>query len=405
MAKKISKNIRVPYALSFHGKDELRAVSRVISEHRTSIGRETKQFEKEISSLFGKKYGVALNSGSSANLLAFELLNLPPGSEVITPVLTFSTTVAPILQRGLRPVFVDIDPKTFLIDIGQIKNKISKKTKVLMIPSLLGNVPNMAKLRAIANEHKLFLVEDSCDTLGARFNGVPSGKYSDISTTSFYGSHIINAAGGGGMILVNRADWYRRLLVLRGWGRSSGLFAESEDLSERFKMKLAGAPYDGKFFFTEVGYNFLPLEIGSAFGLAQLKKFPDFVERRRDNFKEIAEFFSKWPQFFSLPRETPGAETTWLAFPISIKEGSPFSRLEIVKYLEKANIQTRPVFTGNIMYQPAFRHLSHKNFEKQYPGADYVMHHSFLIGCHQGLTSLQLGHMKNTFSEFMGKYL
>ena len=404
MTKRNKLTIRVPYGLSAHDDKEAKAVLKVINEHRTGMGAETKAFEKKIAVLFGKKYGVAVNSGSSANLLAFEIMDLPKGSEVITPILTFSTTLAPILQKGLKPVFVDIKPRTFLIDIEKIEKKIKKNTKALMIPSLLGNIPDLARLRKIANKHKLFLVEDSCDTLGGTLNNKPTGIYSDISTTSFYGSHVINAAGNGGMILVNRSDWYERLLVLRGWGRSSGLFAESEDIKKRFSVSLAGIPYDGKFFFTEIGYNFMPMEIGSAFGLVQLEKLASFAKKRRDNFAELSKFFERWNNFFELPRQTEKTETSWLAFPITLRKNTPFSRLDIVKFLEEQNIQTRPVFTGNVLHQPAFKHLAHKNFEKMYPETDRVMYRSFLIGCHQSLTLPQIKHLKNSFDYFLKKY-
>lgn len=394
--------MRIPYALSVHGREEEKAAARVIREHRTILGAETRNFEKKIAALFGKKYGVMVNSGSSANLLALELLNLPRGSEVITPALTFGTTAAPILQKGLVPVFVDAVRDTFLIDIEQIEGKITRKTRALMIPSLLGNVPDLAKLRKLANKHHLFLIEDSCDTLGAKFEGKPTGVFSDVSTTSFYGSHVINAAAGGGMILVNRRDWYKRLLVLRGWGRSSWVFEESsEDLAKRFETKLAGVPYDANFFFTEVGYNFLPLEISSAFGLAQLKKLPSFAKRRRDNFQNLLKFFRKWNKFFEPPRQTPLTRTSWLAFPLTIRPKAPFSRLEIVKFLEKRNIQTRPVFTGNVLRQPAFKHLAVKNLERKYPAAERIMKNSFLVGCHQGLGARHLAYLKNAFNEFL----
>ncbi|MEK7085322.1 MAG: aminotransferase class I/II-fold pyridoxal phosphate-dependent enzyme, partial [Patescibacteria group bacterium] len=271
---KQKKYIRVPYGLSVHGEEEINAVVKVLRGN-TALGKRTREFEKKIADLFGKKYGVMVNSGSSANLLAFDLLNLPKGAEVITPMLTFATTVSPIIMRGLTPVFVDVEEGTYVANVAQVERAITKRTRALMIPSLIGNVPNLKQLAAIAKKHNLFLVEDSCDTLGASFQGKPTGTYSHISTTSFYGSHIINGAGGGGMILVNNPEWAERLVVLRGWGRSSSLFGEkteSEDLGKRFRTRLAGIPYDAKFIFSEMGYNFLPLEISSAFALEQLKK-------------------------------------------------------------------------------------------------------------------------------------
>lgn len=397
-------SIRVPYALSVHDRRETAAVARVIDEHRTSLGKETLAFEENIAKLFGKKYGIMVNSGSSANLLALELLNLPVGSEVITPILTFNTTVAPLIQKGLVPIFIDVNPDTYLIDIDHIERRITKKTKALFIPSLMGNVPDMMRLRTIADKYKLFFVEDSCDTLGARFAGKPTGVFSDISTTSFYGSHIINAGSGGGMICVNNKTWRDRLQVLRGWGRTSALFADSEDIAKRFTSDLDGIPYDGKFIFTEVGYNFLPLEMSAAFGRVQLRKLPIFTKRRQKNFQALRIFFTAWGNYFSVPVQTPKSFTNWLAFPLTIKKNAPFSRLDLVTFLENNNIQTRPLFTGNILRQPAYASMRVGGNPQSYPIADLIMEQSFVIGCHQGLSGVHLSHIQKTFTAFLSRY-
>ncbi len=329
MTLKTNKSMRVPYGLSVHGREEIDAVVQVLKGN-TALGDRAKEFEEKVAKMFGKKYGVMVNSGSSANLLAFEILNLPKGSEVITPLLTFATTVAPIVQKGLVPVFVDIDPQTYIADLGQVEKAISKKTKALMIPSLMGNIPNLKRLKAIASKHKLWLIEDSCDTLGGSYAGRPSGAYSDISTTSFYGSHVINGAGGGGMICVNNPEWVDRLVVLRGWGRQSSLFGEkanSELLANRFMGKLDGIPYDNKFIFSEIGYNFLPLEISAAFALVQLRKFPKFLALRQKYFAAMYKFAEKYQKYFLLPKQTPQTKTAWLAFPLIIKKNAPYTRL------------------------------------------------------------------------------
>lgn len=398
--------MRIPYALAVYGREEIKAVNNVLSDHRRfSSWVKTKEFEAAIAKLFGKKYGVMVNSGSSANLLAFELLNLPKGSEVITPVLTFATTVAPIIQKGLVPVFADIRIGTYLIDEDKIERLITKKTKALMIPSLIGNIPNLKRLRKIANRHKLYLIEDSCDTLGAKFDRRPTGRYSDISTTSFYGSHIITAAGGGGMICVNKPEWRKRALVLRGWGRSSALFSESEDLKKRFSVKIDGKPYDGKFIFSEVGYNFQPIEMQAAFGLAQLKRLKKFSAIRKRNFTALVRFFQKYDRYFILPETIKGADTNWLAFPLTIKPGAPFSRFELIKYLENNEVQTRPIFTGNILRQPSLSFLVKKNSPGNFRSADIVMRNSFLIGCHHGLTPVHLLRLRGIFNSFLNRYL
>lgn len=404
--EKSSKNIRVPYGLSVHGKEEINAVAKVLMGN-TALGERTKEFEAKVAKLFGKNYGVMVNSGSSANLLAFELLNLPRGSEIITPLLTFSTTVAPIIQKGLIPVFVDVDLDTYLVNINQLEKAISKKTRALMVPSLLGNIPNLKRLSGIAERNGLWLIEDSCDTLGGRFKGKPTGTHTHITTTSFYGSHIINGAGGGGMVCVNDPVWADRLVVLRGWGRQSSLFGEKQDseiLSNRFKSKIGGVPYDNKFIFSEIGYNFLPLEISSAFALEQLKKLNKFAAIRKANFARLFKFFKKHEKYFILPKLTQGVDTVWLAFPVIVKETAPFSRFELVNFLESVNIQTRPIFTGNILKQPGFKNIPHRLAVKNYPNTEKIMKSGMVLGCHQGLNARQMNYMEEKIKEFVLQY-
>lgn len=403
---KNTKKIRVPYGFSVHGKEEIAAVVKVLKDN-TALGEKTKEFEEKIAKLFDKKYGVMVNSGSSANLLAFEILDLPKGSEVITPILTFSTTVAPIIQKGLIPVFVDVEPNTFLIDIDQLEKAITKKTRALMIPSLMGNIPNLERLAKIAKKYNLYFIEDSCDTLGGKFKGNPTGKYSHITTTSFYGSHIINGAGGGGMICVNDPKWVDRLVVLRGWGRQSSLFGEkanSELIKNRFQYKISGIPYDNKFIFSEVGYNLLPLELSSAFALVQLNRFPKFKKARQDNFNNLYNFFGKYSKYFTLADQTKDTDTVWLAFPLIIKSDAPFDRLELITFLEENNIQTRPVFTGNILKQPGYKKIPHKLAQKSYPNTENIMKNAFVIASHHGLNAIQIKYLKEKFTEFLSKY-
>lgn len=397
------KNLRVPYALSVYGNEEIEAVSEIFREHKSHLVEKTNEFERRIAALFNKKYGIMVNSGSSANLLAVELMRLKPGSKVITPVLTFSTTLSPLLQKGLEPVFVDVDINTYLAKTELIEKNLNEDVTALMIPSLLGNIPDMEKLSFLAKKHDIFLVEDSCDTLGAKFNGVPTGTFSDFSTTSFYGSHIITAAGGGGMLCVNDSAFDRRARILRGWGRSSAV-DETEDIRKRFGVKIEGIQYDSKFIFEEIGYNFLALEISAAFGLEQLKKLPIFIKKRKENFSELRKFFSDYTEFFNLPEQLPKADSAWLAFPLSLKEGAPFERLDLVKYLEENNIQTRPIFTGNVLRQPAFSRLKASNLEDEFPNADHIMRNGLLLGCNHGLEKKHIEKMKTVISKFLDRF-
>ena len=394
--------LRVPYGMAVHDIEEENAVLEVIKNKKTIMGDKVKQFEKEVSTLFGKKLGIMVNSGSSANLLAFEVLDIPENSEVITPILTFATTLSPIIKKGLTPVFVDVEPETYIVNIDQIEQSITSKTKALMIPSLLGNVPNMKRLKKIADDNNLIFIEDSADTLGATFDDIPTGKFSDISTTSFYGSHIITAAGEGGMICCNDEKIDEKCRILRGWGRSSAI-NESEKIEDRFSIKLDDIPYDSKFIFAEIGYNFLPTEISAAFGLVQLKKLNKFAQIRQKNFEILNSFFMN-EKFFKLPKQLPQVKTSWLAFPLTINSDAPFSRIEIVKYLESHGIQTRPVFTGNVLRQPAFKEISYKNMGGEFDVANNIMKNSFLIGCNHGLNDEHLEKIKVTFKSFLDKF-
>ena len=393
---------RVPYGLAVHDHEEENAVLEIIRNHKTIMGEKVKQFENEIAVLFGKKFGVMVNSGSSANLLTYEILKMPENSEVITPILTFSTTLSPIIKNRLLPVFVDVEPETYIVNIDQIEEAITKKTKALMIPSLLGNVPDLARLRKLADDNNLIFIEDSADTLGATFDGKPTGVFSDFSTTSFYGSHIITAAGEGGMVCCNNKKWEEKGRIIRGWGRTSAL-NESEKLEERFSIELDKIPYDSKFIFEEIGYNFLPTEISAAFGLVQLKKLKKFSEIRQKNFDNLYSFFSN-SKFFKVPKQLPQVKTSWLAFPLTITFNAPFSRMELVKYLETNNIQTRPIFTGNVLRQPAFKKINYKNIGKEFSVANNIMENSFLIGCNHGLNEKHMEKIKQSFTSFLDRF-
>ena len=259
--------MRVNYGQTVHGEEEIAAVIAVLRSS-TQMGRHVREMQQRVAALFAKRHGIMVNSGSSANFLAVALLDLPPGSEVITPALTFATTVAPILQHGLVPVFVDAAEGTYNIDADRIEAMIGPDTRALMVPSLIGNLPDWSRLRRIADAHGLKVIEDSADTLGATIGGTSTGRWSDISTTSFYGSHVINCAGNGGMLCVSDDALARRTLLLRSWGRTSSLFVESEAIENRFNVDLDGIPYDAKFLFEELGYNMEPSEMGAAFGLS-----------------------------------------------------------------------------------------------------------------------------------------
>lgn len=395
--------IRVPYGMTVHGEEEIKAVEHVLRTS-TQMGRHVRDFEKKVSSLFHKKYGVMVNSGSSALLLSLEILELPEKSQVITPVLTFSTTVAAILKNNLIPAFVDVEPNTFCIDVEKIEEMITSQTKAMCVPNLLGNIARWPEIRKIADQYDLKLVEDSADTLGGLIAGKPSGFFSDISITSFYGSHIINCAGNGGLLALNNKEMYRKSLLLRSWGRSSSLFIDSENIEQRFNAKLNDMDYDSKFIFEMVGYNFEPSEMGAAFGLVQLKNLNNNIDERIKNFKFLYNFFSTYTDYFDLPSQTPHTKTGWLAFPIVIKETAPFSRKDLQIFLENRNIQTRVIFTGNINVQPGFSNIPKKLNNSGYPFADNVMRGGMLLACHHGLNQEMKAHMIDSLTTFLKRF-
>jgi len=401
--KRKSSSLRVPYASAVFGVEERKAVEQVLKTPQIVAGRQAALFEKKISELFGKKHGVLVNSGSSANLLVFEMLAFPKGSEVITPALTFSTTVAPLVKCGLIPVFADVEQGSYVINVDQVEKLISSKTRALMIPSLFGNIPDYPRLQKLAKKHKLILIEDSCDTLGPTIQGKPTGKFTDISTTSFYASHIITAAGEGGMVCVNDTESYDAVRILAGWGRQSAL-NESEDIAVRYQSKINGMSYDAKFIFSAVGYNVRTTDISAAFGLAQLKKLKKFASIRRKNFATLLNFFNSYDRYFITPLQAKNVKTNWLAFPLTIRRDAPFSRLALVTYLEKNNIQTRPIFTGNILRQPGFKGIVRRELKGGYPVADTIMQRGFVIGCHHGLTDRHIRKIKQTISSFLQQY-
>lgn len=396
--------IHVPYGKTVHGEEEIAAVVSVL-RRSTQMGEAVHEMEKKISELFSKKFGIMLNSGSSANYLAIELLKLPEFSEVITPALTFSTTVAPLIKNRLIPVFIDVDLDTFNIDVNQIEGMISPKTKAVMIPNLLGNLPDWKKIRAIADQYHLIVIEDSCDTLGATFSGNSSGFYSDISTTSFYGSHIINCAGNGGMLCVNDPEFAKKAMLLRSWGRSSSLYIESESIPARFQKKIEQMDYDAKFIFEEIGYNLEPSELGAAFGLVQLAKLDNNIKKRKEIFALHLNFFSAYSDWFIFPKQLPDVKTAWLAFPLIVKDNAPFSRKDLQIFLENRHIQTRSIFTGNILRQPGFKRILRRESERGYPHADQIMRGGILIGSHHGMTDDMIQHIYQSFKEFEKSYV
>ena len=394
--------MRVFYAQAVYGEEEIEAVTKVLRENSLALmdGGKVKEFEQRVAEIFGKTHGLMVNSGSSANTLAVASFDLDSGDEVITPALTFATTVAPLVQQGLVPAFVDVEPDTYCIDVDKIEAMITPKTRLMMIPNLIGNLPDWSALKNLADKHGIKTIEDSADTIGSTFKGVPTGSLSDVSTTSFYASHIMTGAGFGGMVTFNDEELYKRAKLLRGWGRSSSLSDESENVEDRFDVMVDGIDYDAKFVFGDIGFNFLPSEISAAFGMVQMDRLPEFTKRREHNFRVLTDFFKDYENWFTLPRQQVDTRTPWLAVPLIVRVDAPFTRRQLQIHFEKNGVQTRTVFTGNILRQPGFANISHKADPSGYPNADKVMAGGILLGCHQGMDDTQSGYIRDVFRTF-----
>ncbi len=381
---------RIPYAGSVHGEKEIDAVVAVLrgGAQALRIGRNVRAFEEQVAARFGKRRGVMCNSGSSALYQAVELLEHPPGDEIITSAVTFSTDVAPMVRAGLVPAFVDVEPDTFNIDVDGIEPMISPRTRAILVPNLIGNAPDWDRIRAIADRHGLQVVEDSCDALGATLRGTPTGTRSDISVTSFALSHIITAAGTGGMVCVDDDRLADRCLLLRRWGRRSEvqLFGSTRGTERRFFSRIDdGLEYDNLFIFDEVGWNFEPSELSAAFGLVQLSKLPANLARRQRNFARLCERFGSRPDVFVLPRTLEELETGWHMFPLMIRPESGVRRGELQRHMESLGVDTRMVWTGNVLRQPAFAGIAHRAAPDGYPNADRVMEQGLVLPSNHAL--------------------
>ncbi len=396
---------RIPYAGSVHDEREVAAVCEVLAggPQALRIGKNVREFERRIADLFGKRRGIMCNSGSSALYLAVELLDLDPGDEVVTSAVTFSTDLAPLVRAGLTPAFVDVEPDTYNVDVAGIAEMIGPRTKAILVPNLIGNAPDWDAIRQLADEHGLAVVEDSCDALGTTLRGTPTGTRSDISVTSFALSHIITAAGTGGMLCLDDPDLVDRCLSLRRWGRRSEvqLFGSAKGAGNRFFSSLDdGLEYDNLFIFDEAGWNFEPSELSAAFGLVQLDKLKLNLETRKRNFTRLHEYFSRRSDVFALPRTTPGLETAWHMFPVRIRPDSGILRSEFQQHMERHGIDTRMVWTGNATRQPAFAKVNYRVPSGGLPRADEVMEQGLVLPSNHGLDDDDVDYIWETAEGF-----
>ncbi len=378
---------KVWYAPNKHeayGEEEIKAVEQCLRDGwLAGFGPRTVEFEEKIAKEFGKKYGVFVNSGSSACLLSLAALDLPKGTKVLTPALTFSTTLAPIIQLGYVPVFIDSNLTSYVPDIDDIIEAITDDIKVIMIPNLIGNKPDWKKLKDELfriNRSDIYLIEDSADT-------VTYTKESDVSTTSFYASHVITAGGMGGMVMFNDEKHVKRALMYRDWGRIGD---NSENMDERFAHNVDGLPYDYKFLYGVLGYNMKCSEMSAAFGLVQLDRFQTFKQKRRDNIERYLENLKDVKEIL-LPDDS--IEPNWLAIPLQTER-----RLELLNFLEDNNIQTRVTFAGNVTRHPIYR-----EYLQDFENADLVMKNGFLLGAHHGMDLEDVDYVCDKIKEFFSK--
>jgi CDP-6-deoxy-D-xylo-4-hexulose-3-dehydrase len=393
---------RVTEAGPVHDEREIEAVLEVLRSSNLELGPNVEEFERRGAELLAKRHGVMVNSGTSALWLAVDLLGCEPGDEVITSPLTFSSDIAPLVRSGIVPAFVDVEPDTFQIDVSKIEAMIGPRTKAILTPNLVGNCPDWDRIREIADAHGLLVVEDSCDVLDSYLRGTRTGLRADIVVTSFARSHSMTAAGNGGMIAVDDPEWFDQSLVRRRWGRRSEtyLFGSRKGSEERFGPLADGTPYDLIFVFDDMGYNFEPSEIMAAYGLVQMDKLGEFNARRQRNFRALDDVLEKHDDKVTRPRTTPEVDTTWMRYPFLLAEG--IDRTAAQEFFLERNVPTRMIWTGNILRQPGFAHIPHRQPDDGLPMADLVMDRALSLPLHHGLTSDDMGHLVTALSDWAG---
>lgn len=397
---------RIHYAGRVFGQEEMVNLVDSALDFWLTWGHYGERFEQALRRYFGAKEFVAVNSGSAANLVAVLTLMSPyldrplrPGDEVITPAVTFPTTLSPIVHSGLIPVFVDCEVGTYNINPRLLEGAISPRTRAIMVPHTLGNPCDMDIICDLVERYGLYLIEDCCDALGSTFQGRLVGTFGHLATLSFFPAHHITTGEGGGVV-ANRAELSRIARSVRDWGRDCWCApGESNTCGRRFGWKLGGLPrgYDHKFTYSNLGYNFKPTDLQAAVGLAQLERLAEFGERRRHNFRRLYEGLEPFQDWLVLPTLDPRSDPSWFGFPITVKNG--LSRLELVQWLETANIETRQVFGGNILRQPAYAKIAHRVYGTL-EESDRIMRDTFFIGVYPGLRDEMVDFILERFREF-----
>jgi len=400
----------IHYAERVYNAEEMKALIDSSLDFWLTAGRFAKQFEKEFAKFLGVKHCILTNSGSSANLLAISALTSPklgkrrlkPGDEVITTACAFPTTINPIIQNNLIPVFIDVDIETYNIQVDKIEEALSEKTKVIFLAHTLGNPFDLDKVISIAQKYNLWVIEDNCDALGSKYKEKYTGAFGHIATFSFYPAHHITM-GEGGALVTNDTQLKHIILSFRDWGRDCWCEPGCDNTcGKRFGWQLGTLPYgyDHKYIYSHLGYNLKVTDMQAAVGVAQLKKLPSFIEARKRNWRYFYEKLKKYEDYFILPRATDKSDPSWFGFPLTVKENAPFSRNELVNYLEENKIATRLLFSGNIIRHPSFENVKYRVYGSL-SNTDRIMNNTFWIGVYPGLTTEMIEYIMNIFEEFI----
>lgn len=412
----------VNYSGPVFGSEEFVSAVKTLLNGWLALGDIGLRFEKKFPELMGKEYGVLTNSGSSANLLMLAALtskrghNLPKGTKVLMPIAGFPTTINPTIQLGFEPVFVDIELETLNLDLDDVEKTLQNdpEIRVITFAHVLGNPPNMDKVMQLVEKYNLILLEDCCDALGSTYDGKELGSYGEMASCSFYPAHHITM-GEGGFVSCSTKEQEVIVKSFREWGRGcycSGPKANALKCGTckmRFSEwipSLPGEVFDHKYVYDEIGFNLKPLELQAAMGLEQLKRLDFIKQRRQENYSKLFSKFEKYEKYFYLPRPTDKSDPSWFAFPLTIREGAPFTRNQLVQHLENNQIQTRPYFAGNVMLQPAYDHLIDANYAKNsFPKATYAMLNTFFLGTSPVITAEQIEYIGQKIDEFMSKLI
>jgi CDP-6-deoxy-D-xylo-4-hexulose-3-dehydrase len=395
----------VRYGGAMYGPEEIGRVNEVLADPMGMVpGKCVSEFERRVADFMGKKHGVMVNSGSSALLIAMRLMNLPAGSEVITPALTFSTDVASIYQAGYKPVFVDVGLDSYQILVERIEDVITKNTRAMLVPDLVGGICDWDQLRKLADKHGLLLVHDSADTLGGSLRGRKTATRADISITSFSIFHIITALGNGGMVFFDDDKYLDTALTLRAWGRSSEKYMFGTKAAEsdgRFLEKLDNLDYDSLFIFEDLAYGFIPNEAGAAFGIAQMDRIGELWRLRNERFQGYYEFFEQYADKFIVPTTLPETETTWICFPLQIRPETGWSRKALQIHLEDNGVFSRVIFSGNITRQPMLKGRDYRVHPAGLANCDQIMEFGIMLPCHPTMTADDCRYVKQVLEAFI----